>query len=111
MRHIRLDDIPPEPVSHDPTLKKQVMLGDSILPGMRNFSHIVLPPGQKVQEHSHENGFEVFYCIRGEVRFTVNGTEIVMKGEECLVVEPNEAHELMPIEETEFVYFFVFSSP
>jgi quercetin dioxygenase-like cupin family protein len=107
MEHYRLSDIPQEPVSHDPSLQKKVMVPGGMLPGIRSFSHIVLPAGAHVDEHSHTEGYEVFYCIRGTIDFTVAGQRVLFSAGECLVAEPGEAHALDVREETEMVYFFV----
>lgn len=107
MKHYRLSDIRHEPVSHDPSLMKKVMVPHDMLPGIRSFSHIVLPAGAHVGEHSHAEGYEVFFCIRGVIDFTVNGESIVFSSGECLVAEPGEVHSLDVREKTEMVYFFV----
>jgi quercetin dioxygenase-like cupin family protein len=108
MIHRFLDSLPFEPVSHDPSLEKQVMVERGVLPGVRTFSHIVLPPGAAASEHVHEEGFEVFYCLRGQTVFVINGKRETLKGSECLVVEPGERHSLEAHEETELVYFLAF---
>jgi mannose-6-phosphate isomerase-like protein (cupin superfamily) len=108
MKHRFLDSLPFESVSHDPALEKQVLVQRGELPGVRTFSHIVLPPGAAASEHVHEDGFEVFYCIRGRTVFVIDGEAVVVKGSECLVIEPGERHSLEAHEETELVYFLAF---
>lgn len=107
MKHYRPDDVPFEPVSHDPALRKRVMVQENILPGIRSMSHIVLPAGARASKHSHPDGFEVFYCIRGNVLFSVEGSGVPFSAGQCLIVEPGETHDLEALVETELVYFFV----
>lgn len=107
MKFYALKDIPFTPVSHDPALKKQVMAGPDVLPGIRNFSHIRLPSGSRASEHAHPDGFEVFYCIGGEVLFRINGEDVSLRERECLVVEPGEKHSIEDASEAELVYFFL----
>lgn len=99
------DNIPFEPVSHDPGLKKKVLIKDS-LPFIRGLSHILLAKGNKVSFHNHPDAFEVLYSIRGEAIFTVEKEEVTLKKGECLVIEPGEGHAINAvIEDTELLYF------
>jgi mannose-6-phosphate isomerase-like protein (cupin superfamily) len=104
MRLSKLERLPFEPVSHDPELKKKVLVkGVSCV---EKLSHIVLVPGSRVSPHSHKKGYEVMCFVRGEALFKVKGTEVRLKKGDCLVVEPEEAHEIIEIiEETELLYF------
>jgi mannose-6-phosphate isomerase-like protein (cupin superfamily) len=104
MRLNRLDKLPFEPVSHDPELKKKVLAKD--VSCVEKLSHIVLVPGSRVSPHSHQKGYEVMYFVRGEALFKVKGNEVRLKKGDCLVVEPEEDHEIIDIiEETELLYF------
>jgi len=105
MRLSNLNDIPFEPVSHNPELKKQVLIKEGFS-CIRHFSHIVFKPGDTAVEHTHDQGYEVFYCIRGEILFMVGGKEVLLEGGSFLVVEPREPHSLRATTEAEMVYFF-----
>jgi len=108
MKLFSLEEIPFEPVSHDPNLRKRVLLREGVLPGIRSVSHIVLAPGSRVGEHAHPEGSEVFYCIRGKVLFRTRGKVIALGPGQFLVVEPGEAHSIDDAqEESELFYFFV----
>jgi quercetin dioxygenase-like cupin family protein len=109
MRLYKLNDIPFAPISHDPELKKQVFIKDR-LSCVTNLSHIVFQPGQEAREHVHDLGYEIFYCIRGEITFSISGKEISFREGSCLVVEPGESHALKAVTEAEMVYFFAFKS-
>jgi quercetin dioxygenase-like cupin family protein len=104
MKLFSLNEIPYEPVSHDPGLKKKV-LAKGILPFVSQISHIILQPGTIVSEHSHSDYFEVFYCIRGTVVFSIKGESASIQKGHLLIVEPGEPHAIDVIEETELLYF------
>ena len=106
MKLFSLHDTPFEPISHDPHLKKKVLTRNT-LPYIKHISHATFQPGSTVSEHSHSDGAEVFYCIRGKAAFFINGeTAVIMKGH-LLIIEPGELHSISEIlEETELLYFY-----
>lgn len=107
MKLFHLNDISFEPVSHNPELKKQVLIKENIS-CVRNFSRIVFKPGESASEHMHEDAYEIFYCVRGEVIFRVSGREVSLIGGGCIVIEPGEPHSTRAITEAELLYFFAF---
>ena len=108
MKLFSLRDTPYTPISHDPALKKQILVPDKVLPGIWHISHIILPTGSRVVKHEHRDASEVFYCIKGNVKFRINGKAIALMGGQCLVVEPGEPHSIEDTPaETELVYFMV----
>jgi len=106
MKLFSLYDTPFEPISHDPHLSKKVLMRNT-LPYVKHVSHVILSPGCRVSEHSHSDGAEVFYCVRGKAIFFIKGeTAETMKGH-LLVIEPGEPHSIKEvIEETELLYFY-----
>ncbi|MBI5492302.1 MAG: cupin domain-containing protein [Deltaproteobacteria bacterium] len=90
-------------VRHNPKIKKQVLLES--ISCVRHISHAVLKPGDIAFEHSHEGGYEVFYCVRGRLSFKVAGKGVELKKGGVLAVEPGEAHAITEVfEETELLY-------
>lgn len=109
MKLFSLDESPYESVSHDPKLKKRILTRDT-LPHIKHISHIMLQPGDSASEHFHTDTIEVFYCIRGNAEFLVNGKYISIKKGNLLFVEPGEIHSIPEIkEETELLYFLISS--
>lgn len=105
MKIISLNELPYEAVSHDPGLKKKVLLKGT-LPYVKHISHIVFQPGSIVSEHSHAEDVEVLYCIKGKALFLVNGENVFITEGSLLIVDPGEVHSITDIsEETEFLYF------
>lgn len=111
MRLYSLDSAPFKPVTHDPELKKQVIVPDGFS-CVRHLSHITLRPGSTASRHAHEDAYEVFYCLGGEVVFRISGKDILLIRGSCLVVEPKEVHEIPLVREvTELLYFHAAALP
>jgi quercetin dioxygenase-like cupin family protein len=106
MKRYSLNETPESPVSHNPEIKKRVLFHKGTVPGLVHLSQVILPKGSDAIEHSHEHVFEVFYCIRGKIIFTVNGVDEPLGAGQCLVVEPDELHSIKDVpEEAEMIYF------
>ena len=67
MKYTALDRIPDEGVSHNPEIRKQVMLRGGDLPHLTNFSRSRFAPGQAAIPHSHADMVEVFFVESGAV--------------------------------------------
>lgn len=105
MKFYSLDSSPFKPVSHDPGLKKRVIVTEGFS-CIKHVSHIVLEPGSTASLHSHADAFEVFYCVRGRAVFSIGEKKVPLKKGDCLVVEPHEEHAIKEVpEETELLYF------
>ena len=50
-----------------------------------------LARGTSVPTHSHENE-QISYVVRGALRFTVDGREVLVRAGEVLVIPPNVPH-------------------
>lgn len=107
MKLFSLDETPYEPVSHDPRLKKKVLIKD-ILPSISTISHIILEPGNVVAEHTHYDFFEIFYCMSGSVIFSIKRSRIPIEKGSLLIIEPNEPHAIIEVlRETELLYLHI----
>ena len=107
MKYFIPEDIPLEQVSHDPQLQKRV-LAKNALPYISAISHIVLRIGDRASEHLHDSFYEIFYCIRGEIIFSINGKSSPLKTGGLLIVEPDEPHAIDEVmKETELLYLHV----
>lgn len=94
MEFIRLKDIPLTGVSHDPDIKKKVILEKGYIPQLMTFSQATFQPGQGVEKHKHDTMFEVFYIQSGKAKFVINGKEkeVVVKKGDVISLEPKELH-------------------
>ncbi len=107
MKLFSLHDVPYEPVSHDPMLKKKVLARDPF-PFIKHINHIILQPGDSASEHMHSVYGEVFYCIRGDAEFSIQGKILSIRKGDLLIVETGEVHAIQKVnEETELLYFHI----
>lgn len=107
MRLYTLEKSEEKSVAHDPALKKRILVPEGV-GAVRHISHIILRPGNTASIHSHKDGTEVFYCVRGSIRFSVNRRTVPLDAGSCLIVEPGEEHAIEEvIEESEMVYMMV----
>ena len=94
MKVADLDIIEPEPVPHEPSIFKQVLLGYGDAPGLAQFQHTVLRPGQTVNPHAHLDKTEIFFGLSGAGEVVVGGTPIPFRRGLCVRVDPGEIHAL-----------------
>jgi len=95
------------PIRHNPALVKRVLL-DEPVSCVRHLSQAVFRPGDTAFTHSHDDAFEVFYCVKGECVFRVKWEEVLLKKGSCLVVEPGEAHSIEKVSKiTELLFMLV----
>ena len=95
MKIVSLADIPEEGVSHNPEIKKQVLLARGLVPHLTNFSRSRLSPGQVARAHKHAGMYEVFFVESGTGVIKVDDLEQPLQRGVCIAVEPGEAHEIV----------------
>lgn len=106
MNIVSLADVPAEGVSHNPDIKKRVMLRRGQLPHLTNFSQSSIAPRQTVGAHAHTGMFEVFFVASGEGRIKIDEEEYVLRAGTCVAVEPGEAHEISNTGATDLVLLY-----
>lgn len=92
MRLVRLDEVPEEGVSHDPALRKRVLLRRGEVPHLTALSRATLRPGQAATPHAHADMHEVFWVVAGRGEARVGCETLPLEPGVCLVVEPGEEH-------------------
>jgi quercetin dioxygenase-like cupin family protein len=92
MRLFHIDQIEETGVSHNPEIKKKVILDKNYIPKLMTFGQATFQPGQSVDSHTHTTMFEVFYIQSGKATFIVNGQSIDLKSGDCISIEPGEVH-------------------
>ncbi|HLO84757.1 MAG TPA: cupin domain-containing protein [Nostocaceae cyanobacterium] len=98
-----LTELPEESVSHNPEIKKKVMLRFGDLPHLTNFSQSRFAPGQIASAHSHQDMCEVFFVEAGTGVIDINNQEYPLISGSCIAVEPGEVHEIKNTGTTELV--------
>ncbi|MCU0565890.1 MAG: cupin domain-containing protein [Oculatellaceae cyanobacterium Prado106] len=94
MKHLNLQSLPEEAVSHNPAIKKRVMLRPGDLPHLTNFSQARFAPGQVAAAHAHQDMSEVFFVESGHGVIRINGQDYPLAPGICVAVEKGETHEL-----------------
>ncbi|MDT7540183.1 MAG: hypothetical protein QOE33_87 [Acidobacteriota bacterium] len=109
MRKVSLANIPEEGVSHNPEIKKQVLLRRGDVPHLTNFSRSRLASGQTASAHAHADMHEVFYVESGAGLMKINDEELRLERGVCVAVSPGERHEITNTGEADLVlcYFGV----
>jgi quercetin dioxygenase-like cupin family protein len=94
MKITNLNQLPSQTVSHNPEIKKKVMLTSGDLPHLTNFSQAVFAPGQIASNHCHQDMSEVFFVQSGEGIICINGQNFTLNQGACIAVEVGEYHEI-----------------
>jgi mannose-6-phosphate isomerase-like protein (cupin superfamily) len=95
VKHVALSQISEESVSHNPEIRKKVMLRWGDLPHLTNFSQARFAPGQVASAHAHSDMCEVFFVEAGTGIIKVDGQAFDLKAGVCIAVEPGEVHEVI----------------
>lgn len=103
MKIISLSDLPEEGISHNPEIKKRVMLGKGEIPCLTNFSQVRFKSGQASGAHAHENLYEVFFVEAGKGIIHVDDKEYQVQKGFCILVEPGEIHNIINTLSSELV--------
>ncbi len=103
MKLTSLTEIPEESVSHNPAIKKKVMLRLGDLPHLTNFSQARFAPGQVSPGHAHYDMSEVFFVEAGIGIITINEQDFALQPGSCIAVEPTEVHEITNTGEEDLV--------
>lgn len=98
-----LNNLPEESVSHNPEIKKKVMLRLGDLPHLTNFSQARFAPGQTATAHAHQDMCEVFFVEAGSGVIRVDNQEYPLIPGNCIAIEPGEIHEVINNGNTELV--------
>ena len=107
MKQAALSQIAEEAVSHNPAIKKKVMLRFGDLPHLTNFSQARFAPGQVAAAHAHADMCEVFFVEAGTGVIQINQQDYGLEAGVCIAVEPGEVHEIANtgVEDLVLTYF------
>jgi mannose-6-phosphate isomerase-like protein (cupin superfamily) len=103
MKISSLKTIQSGPVSHNPAIKKQQLLGANELDYLIQFSQAIFPAGEIAGAHSHPDMTEVFFILSGTGQMRIDGKAIELESGMCITVEAGEVHEIENTGETELV--------
>ena len=94
MKYVDIHQLPIKTVSHNPDIKKQVMLNPGDVSNLVYFSQARFKPGHIAAGHSHKDMSEVFFVEQGEGTITVNETVHSLATGVCVAVHPGDVHEI-----------------
>jgi quercetin dioxygenase-like cupin family protein len=103
MKVTSLSTLPEQAVSHNPAIKKKVMLSLGELPHLTNFSQARFAPGQVASAHSHSNMCEVFFVEAGEGTIWIDDVPYSLQSGSCVAVDVGEKHEICNTGSTDLV--------
>jgi len=103
MKISNLKAIQQGPVSHNPAIKKQQMLGSNELDQLIQFSQATFPAGEIAGAHSHPDMNEVFFILSGTGQMRIDDTTVELEPGMCIAVEAGEMHEIENTGESELV--------
>lgn len=92
VQHVRLENMPTEHLN--PLLDRQFVSGQK---GM--LARLILRTGCVVPLHSHENE-QITYILKGALKFTLQGKDIVVHAGEILIIPANVPHSAEALEDT-----------
>ncbi|MGC1872550.1 MAG: cupin domain-containing protein [Acidobacteriaceae bacterium] len=92
LQHIRLQDMPVEHLN--PLIDRQFVAGERSM-----LARIILRKGSIVPQHSHDNE-QISYVLEGALKFVIEGTELIVRSGEILVIPSNLPHSAEALEDT-----------
>jgi len=81
-------------VSHNPEIRKRVMLEPGRIPHLTGFAQARFVPGQIAFAHAHDDRAEVFFINDGVGIIRIDGSSYTLVPGICVVAEPGEVHEI-----------------
>lgn len=108
-----LGRLPWEEVSHNPAIKKRVILRSGQIDSLTQLAQARFAPGQSAPAHSHPDMVEVFLVTAGTATAMIDGKRLILPTGSCLVVEAGEHHELRNDGDHDLIltYFSIRTSP
>jgi len=94
MKIVNLTDTEWSQVSHNPAIRKRIILSQGELPGITTLSQAIFKPGDVATGHAHQDMSEVFLVAAGEGIIRINGQEYPLNPDIVAVAEPNDVHEI-----------------
>jgi len=88
----RISEIPAAPVSHDPGIRKQVLVSSGVIPHLQQLAVVSLEPGQRTTSHVHHDMDEVFLVQSGSGIIEYQDEEQAINTGHCLHVPAGCSH-------------------
>lgn len=95
MKYSSLKDIDEIGVSHNPEIKKKVIIKNGQVPHLTQFSKVTFKKGQVADSHIHKNMYEIFNVESGRGEIIINDIKYSLDKGVCVTVDPGEKHEII----------------
>lgn len=103
MQRGALDATPDEPVSHNPRIRKKVIIRRGVIPRIMQVARASFPPGEVTPPHGHPDMWELFVCEQGEGTMLVADRIVPLSPGTWTLVAPHERHEVRAAKDSELV--------
>ncbi len=98
LKYVSWDSIEMEDLN--PSIQRQFMYGQNVM-----LARLFIKKGGLVPLHSHYHE-QVAYIVKGALKFTIDGRDIVVRAGEVLIIPPHMPHSAEALEDTEDVDIF-----
>lgn len=92
MNIVHLEEILEVGVSHNPDIKKKVIIEKGKIPHLMTFAQATFKPGQKVETHVHETMIEAFFIQKGKAEFVVEDQKMEVLAGDTITIQAGERH-------------------
>lgn len=92
MKKINSKTILPVGVSHNPEIKKRMLLKAGDYPNIQSFGRAVFEAGQQTSPHVHPDMTEVFFILSGKGVFHTNEESIAVEPDDCISIPSGTVH-------------------
>ena len=79
-------------VSHNPEIKKRIIIKSHEYNNLQMFSRVIFQPKHSSLPHIHDNMIEVFYVLSGKGIFHSKEKEITAEKDDCISIPAVEEH-------------------
>jgi quercetin dioxygenase-like cupin family protein len=94
MKIVKISGLKSVPTSHAGVGQKRVIIKPGEVSHLTQYGQVTFKPGDVAQEHSHPDMFEIFTIDNGKGKIKVNGKSYNIDTGNCIIVYPNEKHEI-----------------
>ena len=105
-------NVPEEPISHDPELRKRVLFrSGECHSALQMLNTARLKSGQSFSNHNHPTMEEFFYVLEGRLDFELSDQHVSLSVGQALRISPGVPHRARALGDTRFLTFGVAIDP
>jgi len=94
VRRIDLNSLNSEPLSHDSSSTKRVLIRNGTIPHLTQLAQARIPPGTCLTPHAHSDMHEVFIVLSGSGEVLSEAQVLSLRPGVCIHIQPTESHTL-----------------